>query len=204
VGAVLVAGVAAVPATARGGADPVARLGRGLASTRTLVAGVVQTRRSELLGDTETTRGRLYLRRPGDARLEYDSPSPLVILKRADTTYVYTERLAQVQVLPARAAGVPLGWVLGSSLAELRRLAAVHAVGSEVELVPHPGSGLPWRSLRLGFPAAGDFPVRFVLATGDGEEVEIRLVDLRRNVAVPASRFAPSWPRGTRRVRVGS
>jgi outer membrane lipoprotein-sorting protein len=203
-GLALAAGVPARAAASPTPGGAVARLERGLRTTRSLEAGLEQTRYSGLLDDQEKSRGRLYLRRPGDARLEYDAPSPLVILKRGDTTYVYAASLAQVQVMPAHAAGLPLGWVLGSSLAEIRRLATVRAAGAEVEIVPRAGSGLPWAALRLGFPPIGDFPVRFVLENGGGDRVEIRLTGVRRNRGVPAARFAPLWPPGTRRVVMGS
>lgn len=186
-----------------GGPDPVARLERGLEGTRDLQARLLQVRRSTLLEEPQRARGRLYLRRPGDARIEYDTPEPLVLLKRGDTAYVYVESLAQVQVMPAAHAGVPLGWVLGSSVKEIRATADVRAVGDEVEIAPRRGSGLPWSSVRLGFPPEGDFPVRFLLVDATGDEVEIRLADVRRNRGLPAERFLPRWPEGTRRVEMG-
>lgn len=198
-GLATVAGVAAAAAAG----DPVARFERGLAATRDVEAKLVQVRRSPLLEGEQRATGRLYLRRPGDARLEYDTPEPLVLLKRADTAYVYVKSLRQVQVMPAAGAGVPVGWVLGSSLAEIRRLAEVRAVGAEVELVPRAGSGLPWERLRLGFPASGDFPVRYRLTDGSGDEIEIRLESVRRNRGVADERFRPVWPAGTRRVDLG-
>jgi hypothetical protein len=105
--------------------------------------------------------------------------------------------------MPARQSGVPLGWVLGSSLAELRALAEVRAAGRTVEILPRPGAGLPWSSLVLEFPAAGEFPTRFVLRDALGDTVVIRLEGVRRNRALPAGRFAPDWPAGTRRVETG-
>jgi outer membrane lipoprotein carrier protein len=201
--ALAVAWCAPAPAAGAAAADPVARLERGLAGTRDVAARLVQVRRSALLEESERATGRLYLRRPGDARFEYDTPEPLVLLKRGDTAYVYVKSLAQVQVMPAAAAGVPMGWVLGSSPAELRRLAEVRAVGDEVELVARRGSGLPWVSLRLGFRAGSDFPVRYRLTDAGGDEVEIRLEAVQRNRGVADERFRPVWPAGTQRVDLG-
>ena len=202
--ALALCGCAMASAPAAGpAAGPVARLERGLAGTRDVEARLVQVRRSALFDGPQRAGGRLYLRRPGDARLEYDTPEPLVLLKRGDTAYVYVKSLAQVQVMPAAGAGVPMAWVLGSSLAEIRRLAEVRAVDGEVEIVPRRGSGLPWGSLRLGFRGGSDFPVRYRLKDAGGDEVEIRLEDVRRNRGVPDSHFRPIWPAGTRRVDLG-
>jgi outer membrane lipoprotein-sorting protein len=184
--------------------DPVARLERGLRTTRDLQARLTQIRRSPLVAGVERARGRLYLRRPGDARLEYEAPEPLVMLRRGDTAYVYVKSLAQVQVMPATGAGVPVGWVLGSRIEDIRKLATVRAAGDEVVIAPREGSGLPWTSVRLGFPPVGDFPVRFVLEDGSGEVVEIRLEALLRNRGIPEERFRARWPAGTRRVDLGS
>jgi outer membrane lipoprotein-sorting protein len=197
--ALLFALCAAAPAAAA--SDPVARLEKGLADTRDAEARFVQTRTSALLPSPETARGKLWLRRPGDVRLEYETPSPLVLLKRGDSAFVHTPTLQQVQVTTARDSGIPLGWVLGSSLAEIRRSARVTAAGNDVEIVPDRTLGLPWSSLRLGF-GAGDFPVRWRLTEHSGDEVEIRLVDLVRNRGVPASRFASRWPPGTRVINL--
>jgi len=189
---------------ARPATDPVARLERSLARTRDASARFVQTRRSPLLPDAETSRGRLWVRRPGEARLEYETPESLVFWKRSDTAWVYVPALRQLQVGPAREAGVPLGWMIGGTLAEVRRSARVRALGSEVEIVPDPGSGVPWSSVRVGFGSAGDFPDRYRFEEESGEVVEIRLVGVRWNRGVPARIFAPRVPEGTRRVDLGS
>lgn len=183
--------------------DPVLRLDRALAGTRDLRASFVQTRRSPLLATPETASGRLLLRRPGSARLEYDPPDGLVLLKRGDSAWVYVPSLQQVQVTAA-GASVAVGWVLGSSVAELRRSARVRAVGRQVEITPREGAGLPWRKLVVGFGTRSPFPERFVLEDAGGDEVEIRLNDVVRNRGVPASRFQPRWPEGTRVVEMGS
>jgi outer membrane lipoprotein carrier protein len=197
------AAASARPAAARTVADPVARLERALAGTRDLEAAFVQTRRSDLLREPERTTGRLYLRRPGSARLEYDAPEKLVLLKRGDSAWVYVPSLSQVQVMAASATGIPIGWVLGSSLSELRREAEVKASGREVVITPRPGGQWPWRALHIRFGARSDFPEAFVLRDAGGDEIEIRFTSVSRNRGVPASRFFPRWPEGTRVVELG-
>jgi outer membrane lipoprotein-sorting protein len=194
--AVLIAMIATT-ATHAAALDPVARLEKGLAATHDAQARFVQTRSSALLPSPETARGRLWLRRPADVRLEYETPAALTLLKRGDSAFVHTPSLQQVQVTTARDSGVPLGWVLGSSLAEIRKSATVSSSGEEVLIVPNRSLGLPWTSVRLGF-GAGDFPVRWRLKDASGDEIEIRLHDLARNRGLPESRFASAWPKGTR------
>jgi outer membrane lipoprotein-sorting protein len=199
----LVAGALALAAIrAEAAPDPVARLDRALRRTRNVQASFVQTRKSPLMAGEERTTGTLWVRKPGDARVEYRGPSPLIIWKRGDSTWVYVPALAQVVVSESGAAGVPVSWVLGTSLAEVRREADVRASGTEVEIRPHADAGLPWSSVRIGF-GPGDFPNRYVFVDAAGEEVRLDLRQVRTNRGVPADRFRPRFPPGTDVVSTG-
>ena len=193
------AALALVAGRAEAASDPVARLDRALRRTHDVQARFVQTRKSPLLAGEERATGSLWVRKPGDARVDYRDPSPMVIWKRGDSTWVYVPALAQAVVSESGAAGVPVSWVLGASLAEVRREADVRASGAEVEIRPRPDAGLPWSSVRIGF-GPGDFPNRYVFVDPAGEEVRIDLREVRTNRGVPAERFRPRFPPGTRVV----
>src|SRR5215510_3159593 len=138
----------------------ISKLDRALSTTRDLDARFVQTRRSPLLEDEDRSTGTLQVQKPGRARLEYKSPSPLVVWKRGDSAWVYTPALKQVIVSPSGASGVPVGWVLGATLADIRKDADVHETGSGVDIVPHASAGLPWKKVSVRFGKDG-FPNRY-------------------------------------------
>jgi outer membrane lipoprotein-sorting protein len=179
------------------------KLDKALSSTRDLDARFVQTRRSPLLEGDDQASGTLLVQKPGLARLEYRTPSPLVVWKRGDSAWVYTPALKQVVVSPTGASGVPVGWVLGAKLADIRREADVRDTGSGVDIIPHAAAGLPWSKVGIRFGKDG-FPNRYEFTESSGESVVIELTSVRRNRGIPASRFRPSFPAGTRVVDAGS
>jgi len=180
----------------------IGKLDKALSTTRDLDARFVQTRRSPLLDGEERSSGTLQVQKPGLARLEYKDPSPLVVWKRGDSAWVYTPALKQVVVSPTGASGVPVGWVLGASRADLRKDAYVHDTGSGVDIVPHPDAGLPWKKVSVSFGKDG-FPNRYEFTESSGESVVIELKSVRRNKGIPAERFRPRFPAGTRVVDAG-
>lgn len=178
------------------------KLDHALSATRDLDAHFVQTRRSPLLDSDDRSSGTLLVQKPGHARLEYKDPSPLVVWKRGDSAWVYTPALKQVVVSPTGASGVPVGWVLGATLADIRKDAYVHETGSGVDIVPHADAGLPWKKVSIAFGKDG-FPKRYEFTESSGESVVIELTSVRRNRGIAASKFRPSFPAGTRVVDAG-
>jgi outer membrane lipoprotein-sorting protein len=97
---------------------------------------------------------------------------------------------------------VPVGWVLGGTLAEIRKDAAVRETGSGVEIVPHADAGLPWQKVSIAFGKDG-FPNRYEFMDASGESVIIELLSVRRNKGIAAERFRPRFPAGTNVVTGG-
>jgi len=180
----------------------IVKLDKALSSTHDLDARFVQTRRSPLLDTDDRATGTLQVQKPGFARLEYKTPAPLTVWKRGDSAWVYTPTLKQVIVSPSGASGVPVGWVLGASLAEIRKDAYVHETSSGVDIVPHANAGLPWKKVSIAFGKDG-FPNRYQFTDSSGESVVIELTSVRRNKGIPADRFRPRYPAGTNVVDAG-
>ena len=180
----------------------IAKLDKALSNTRDLDARFVQTRKSPLLDSDDRASGTLQVKKPGFARLEYKTPSPLIVWKRGDSAWVYTPALKQAIVSPTGAAGVPVGWVLGASAEDLRKDAYVHETGSGVDIVPHKDAGLPWKKVSVAFGKDG-FPSRYVFLDSSGESVTIELTSVRRNKGIAADRFRPRYPPGTNVVNAG-
>jgi len=188
------------PAPAHG--PHIAKLDHALSSTRDLDARFVQTRKSPLLDGDDRSTGTLQVQKPGFARLEYETPSPLTVWKRGDSAWVYTPAIKQVIVSSTGASGVPVGWVLGASLAQIRKDADVRESRSGVDIVPHQDAGLPWKKVSIDFGKDG-FPQRYEFTDPSGENVIIELKSVRRNKGIPAERFRPRFPAGTNVVQGG-
>lgn len=201
--AVLVGAAMPAPASSKPTYTPnIVKLDKALSATRDLDARFVQTRKSPLLDTDDRATGTLQVQKPGFARLEYKTPLPLTVWKRGDSAWVYTPTLQQVIVSPTGASGVPVGWVLGASLADIRKDAYVHETGSGVDIVPHANAGLPWKKVSIAFGKDG-FPNRYHFTDSSGESVIIELTSVRRNKGIPPGRFRPRFPAGTNVVTGG-
>ncbi len=77
--------------------DVVGRIRAYVEGIDTLSAAFVQTSPSGALAT-----GKLYLRRPGQARFEYDPPSPLLIVATQGNVYVEDTALGQTDLYPIR------------------------------------------------------------------------------------------------------
>ncbi len=77
--------------------DVVGRIRAYIEAIDTLSAAFIQTSPSGALAT-----GKLYLRRPGQARFEYDPPSPLLIVATQGSVYVEDTALGQTDLYPIR------------------------------------------------------------------------------------------------------
>lgn len=95
-GAVLLAAAAALPAFPAAAWSPadsavIAQADAYLNQVTTLKAHFLQAAQN---GDT--AEGTVYLSRPGKLRLEYEPPSPILVVSDGDTLYYYDKKLGQV------------------------------------------------------------------------------------------------------------
>ena len=179
------------------------RFARVLAGTRDVRARFTQVRRSPLLPEPMVSEGRLWLRRPGQLKLAFLDPEPMTLWKLADTTWIYLPSLAQVQRYRVESVGVPLGLVLGAPREELERSARIESVGDRIRLRPRADHPAAWSEITLELPRDRAFPTRLEILQTDGERLEFRFREVRRNVGVTAREMALAWPDSVEVVRVG-
>ena len=176
---------------------------KSLKTTKDVTAQFTQTRHSPLLDEPIEAHGTVWIRYPGDVRFEYEEPDAMTLLKHADTTWLYVPQLEQVQMSSATAAGVPMGWVLGSSVEELRQEGTVEAVDDRIIIRPLPDRRGPWQRIEITYGKNKAFPARYTIYEESGEVVDIRLSQVKRNAGVSAGRFKPDWPAGVDIIMLG-
>jgi outer membrane lipoprotein carrier protein len=176
---------------------------KSLKSTKDLQAEFTQTRHSPLLDEPIEAHGTVWVRYPGDVRFEYETPDPMTLLKQGDTTWLYVPELEQVQKSRASAAGVPMGWVLGSSVEQLRQEATVDVADGRIVIRPLPERSGAWQRIEVFYGKSKAFPERYTIYEESGEVVEIRLREIRRNIGVKADRFKAEWPAGIDIIMLG-
>jgi outer membrane lipoprotein carrier protein len=176
---------------------------KSLRTTKDVTAVFTQTRHSPLLEEPIEADGKLWIRFPGDVRFEYETPDPMTLLKHADTTWLYVPALEQVQKSRASAAGVPMGWILGSSVEELKEEATIEVSGDHIVVRPLPENPGPWQRIEISYGSAKGFPSRYTIYEESGEVVDIRLRQVKRNTGVKAGRFSAEWPPGIEIITLG-
>jgi len=201
--ALTTAGTTATPLDAEAVHDLVSRIAARQRSVRTLEARFVQQRRSALLLEPETSRGRLWFRAPDTVRWEYETPRPMVVLFRNGvlSTWLPEDRTLERARVPKRRRRF-LEFLVGTrpldELLGLFRLA-----------VTDPGDAAPWK-IRLE-PASRQvarrvrtivlevdrkllLPIAVEYEEPDGDRTTFRFENLRVDAPIPDGRFELELP----------
>lgn len=194
--AALVAGLAALPASA---ADVAERAQRFLDETSSLRAHFAQTLADPSGQPVQEAQGTLELKRPGRFRWEYAPPDEQVVVADGKRLWLYDPALEQVTV---KAVDSTLGSTPAMLLSGTGKLTDAYEVVSEyeedgldwVELKPRASEG-DFTRVRLAF--AGEELQRMELTDALDQVTSITLEDVARNVEIDDARFAFEPPPGT-------
>ena len=171
-------------------------------AVRDIQAEFVQKSVIASLGREEVARGRVFVRRPGRMRWEYDSPEPRVIAIDGEALRIYTPADKQLQIASlATGAFSPtaLDFLLGEG--ELRDTFSAEAL-------PDAGDGLTrlkltpkddarFEHLELWVEADTHRLAGSVLVDVLGNRTEVRFNDVVENAGVAEERFTVEVPKGT-------
>ena len=176
------------------GAGPRALLDRALKNTNDASASFVQVR-TDPLGST-TTPGTFEYRKPRRLRLEWKGKAAAIAYVRGDTVWFHQPGQGAVIRSRASAGGAPPALFLEESVATLERTYRVKEDGA-TGLVLEPKGASPWKRLALTLDPKSGWPKRLVLEGKAGESTRLDFGPFRRNAGIPASRFVPTFPKGT-------
>lgn len=191
--------VAALPAVAQtSNAAALARVETALAGLSSVQSAFTQQLLDAKGAVRERAAGRLYLKRPGRFRWEYDEPAGQLVVGDGRNLWLYDAELEQVTVRP-------VGVALAATPALLLSGQARVSEAFTAQAAP-PADGLDWvtlepkvaeadfRSVRLGFrgPALARLEFRDRL----GQTTRIDLVRIERNAQLDDSLFRFERPPG--------
>jgi outer membrane lipoprotein carrier protein len=191
--------------------DPGAILDRASASfdtVRTLAADFVQIVDNPMLGDPDTTRGRLYQRRPNYFAMRFSDPRNDRIVADGRRLWLYTPSTTPGQVIRATIPGTGITGpnLIGQFVEHPRerytaRYVRVDSIGDAVvdviALTPRRGGGptdLPYSEATVWIAKQDGLIRRIEIVENSGQRRTITLQHLTVNRAVPARefRFAPT------------
>ena len=184
----------AVPASAT-----LAELTRHLEDTRTMTADFTQTAASGA-----TTRGKLYLARPGKIRFQYQKGVPLLVVADGRSLDVVDYEVDQVQRYPI--GETPLSVLLDPD-AELAKFAKVKMSNDDILVIEARDRKNPeYGIITMYFERQGSAPGDLLLSgwnvvDAQGNTTRVTLSDVKFNVGLPKNAFRYKDPRGPRRRR---
>ncbi|MFT9063808.1 MAG: outer membrane lipoprotein carrier protein LolA [Acetobacter persici] len=154
-----------------------------------------QAHMQQLDADGKRTTGTVWMQRPGQMRLAYDPPTPLLLVASQDKVVFRDNQLDQTTVIPMDR--TPLGLLLRKhvSLADDVTVTGFQHEGGLVQVTvvrtSSPGDG----SLTLVFY---DNPVSlrsWSVVDAQGRETRVTLFDIKSGITIPAGTFTlPAQP----------
>lgn len=184
------------------------------AEIRSLTADFVQRRESELLLETEESRGRFAFQRPDRVLWEYETPDPMRVLVDGSRMLTWYQALDRAELVEVGRYSDRILQYMGakSSIDVLQRYFEVSVAFPDDRQEPYRLELVP-RGRRVEKRLAGMtiwldpvlfVPVRLIYREADGDLTEYEFEDLDVNPEIPASRFELDLPEGVivRRITV--
>lgn len=176
---------------------------------QTLAANFVQIITNPMVGEPDTTRGRLFQQRPSRFAMRFTSPAGDRIVADGRYLWLYTPSTEPGQVIRSRIPRTGTGPNLIGQFVErprerftaryVRADSSAAGWADVIALTPRNDSQ-PYSSAVI-WVGRGDGLVRRVdLVETSGQERSVRLSNLQANAAVPSREFRFSAPRGVRVV----
>ena len=176
---------------------------------KTLAASFVQIISNPMLGEPDTTRGRLFQQRPSRFAMRFTSPAGDRIVADGRYLWLYTPSTEPGQVIRSRIPQTGTGPnLIGQFVERPRERYTARYVRADsgaagwadvIALTPRDDSQ-PYSSAVI-WVGRGDGLVRRVdLVESGGQERSVRLSNLQANAVVPSREFRFNAPRGVRVV----
>lgn len=178
---------------------------RAREATATLRARFVQTKVFEALGESDTSSGILYYRKPDAVRWQYLAPDTSWTVLQGNSGWAIFPRIRQAQKLDLKRSKVDAVLSIvglgscGEGLEEAFEIALATPAGGgpALELVPKkPELRAYFDRVDLGLDGQDFLPRRVVLHETSGDTVRFEFAELRRGVRIDAALFEFVAPPG--------
>lgn len=182
---------------------------------KTLEARFVQLQESSLLASPEKAAGRFSYTAPDRVRWEYETPNPISVVIRGEQMTTWYRDLQRAELIKIGRYSNQVFKYLGAS-GDMKTLLEYF----DVRLGTSSRKGDPYRleltprfqriarrlkSMSLWIDDQTFLPVRLRYVEADGDTIEYRFEDLKRNGRIPEDRYVLQLPKGveTRVVDLG-
>jgi outer membrane lipoprotein-sorting protein len=197
-------------------ANVLVMMDKSAADFRSLTADLENTKYTDVVKDSSTETGQIFVRRDQKMRIEITKPNPRTILRTGDSLFVYTPKIKRVEEydLGKNRAMVDQYVLLGfgTKSQSLLKSYDVKLNGEEeldhkktylLELTPKSEDVrrqitkiLMWIDPSSWLPIQQKF-----FETGSGDYIQFHYSSVMKNLKIPDSRFKPDWPKDVNRVK---
>ena len=189
---------------------------KSAADFRSLTANVEHVKYTEVVKDTSTETGQIFVRRDQKMRIEFAKPDPRTILRLGDSLFIYTPKINRVEEydLGKNRATVDqyLSLGFGTKSQLVRKNYDVALTGEEeidhrntflLELTPKSDDVRKQiTKVRMWIDNSSWLPLQQqFFEAGSGDYLLIKYSNTMKNLKIPDSRFKQDWPKNAARVR---
>ena len=193
-----------------------AMMDKSAADFRSLTAELENTKYTDVVKDSSTETGQIFVRRDQKMRIEILKPDPRTILRSGDSLFVYTPKIKRVEEydLGKNRAMVDQYVLLGFGTKSQNMLKSydVKLIGEEqldgkktflLELTPKSDEvRRQITKIQMWIDESSWLPIQQkFFETGSGDYIQFHYSNVMKNLKIPDSRFKQDWPKDVNRVK---
>jgi outer membrane lipoprotein-sorting protein len=193
-----------------------AMMDRGAADFRSLTADLENTKYTDVVKDTSTETGKIFVRRDQKMRIEITKPDPRTILRTGDSLFIYTPKIKRVEEIDlGKNRAMVDQYVLlgfGTKSQNILKSYEVKLAGEEeldnrktflLELTPKSEEiRRQITKIQMWIDQSSWLPLqqKFFQATA-GDYFLFHYANIMKNLKISDSKFKQDWPKDVNRVK---
>ena len=192
------------------------RMDKSAADFRSLTADIEHIKYTDVVKDTSSETGQIFVRRDQKMRIDFTKPDPRVILRTGDTLFVYTPKINRVEEYNlGKNRSLVDQYVLlgfGTKSQSMQRSYDIALTGEE-EVEQHKTFLLTLTpksedvrkqitKIQMWIDSSSWLPVQQkFFEAGSGDYFLSKYSHMMKNLKISDSKFKPDWPKNATRVK---
>jgi outer membrane lipoprotein-sorting protein len=192
------------------------RMDKSASDFRSLTADIEHIKYTEVVKDTSTETGQIFVRRDQKMRIDFTKPDPRVILRAGDALFVYTPKINRVEEynLGKNRSLVDQYVLLGfGTKSQNMQKSYDIALSGEEEIAEHKTFLLTLTpkseevrkqitKIQMWIDSSSWLPVQQkFFEAGSGDYFLFKYSNMMKNLKIGDSKFKPDWPKNATRVK---
>lgn len=192
------------------------RMDKSASDFHSLTADIEHIKYTEVVKDTSTETGQIFVRRDQKMRIDFAKPDPRVILRTGDSLFVYTPKINRVEEYNlGKNRSLVDQYVLlgfGTKSQNMQRSYDV-ALSGEEEIEQHKTFLLDLTpkseevrkqitKIKMWIDSSSWLPIQQkFFEAGSGDYFLFKYSNMMKNLKISDSKFKPDWPKNATRVK---